>query len=131
VNVLVGQIYTDRPDVTVLRASLTPVSNPASDGMATSYNAYIPDLVSRYQSLRDRIRFADMCAAFGSDTSLMSDDGIHPSTVGYDRMAQTWYDALTTAPEPHVAVSMSCGFLMLFLSARIARPRAARSEESP
>jgi lysophospholipase L1-like esterase len=41
----------------------------------------------------------DVYAAFGSDALLIGSDGLHPTEAGYDRIAQTFYNAIVNAYE--------------------------------
>ncbi len=45
----------------------------------------------RLLSGRQNVHIVDVYAAFGSDRSLMGNDGLHPTAAGYQRMAQTFH----------------------------------------
>jgi len=42
----------------------------------------------------DGAHLADVASAFGSNLSLISGDGLHPSQAGYDLIAQTFFEVL-------------------------------------
>ncbi len=119
-NTLVGSIFTYAPGVTVVLGSITPRTDTTLEAQGQSYNAFIPQIASRYNGLGDHVVFADMHAALQNTALYISADGTHPTTAGYDRMAQTWYSALTAAPEPSAMTSLGIGFLTLGVLAGMA-----------
>jgi lysophospholipase L1-like esterase len=96
-DALVGTIFTSRPSVRLLLASVTPLSNASREAAAQTYNSAIPDIVAKYRGLGDDVSFVDMHAALNPAADLT--DGIHPTAAGYQKIADTWY-AAATAPEP-------------------------------
>jgi len=95
------------------------------------YNAKIPGLVNTFKALGDNITFVDMYDTLGyseaeNDSASHTDftwvtntnqgslfgkigPGIHPSWDGYNKMAQTWYNALV--PEPGALSVLLLGVL--------------------
>lgn len=68
----------------------------------TGINCYRVDPAA-IESLNTRIRslaseqaviLVDMFSAFGSNNALLSPDGLHPNSAGYERMAQAFADAI-------------------------------------
>lgn len=60
-------------------------------------NAYtqIPAFNAEIRRLSaQNVHIVDMYAAFGNDRSLMGDDGLHPTTVGYQLMSQHFHAAI-------------------------------------
>ena len=95
-DALVGSIFTSRPSVRLLLASVTPLSNASREAAAQAYNAAMPGIVAKYRGLGDDVSFVDMHAALNPATDLT--DGIHPTAAGYQKIADTWYAA--AVPEP-------------------------------
>ena len=112
---LLSTIYSYRPDVAVLVANMVPRIGYESASQA--YNALIPDLVAGYDSQGLQCYFVDMHSAL---TTADLSDIVHPSTAGYQKMANTWFAALQandliTVPEPSVSLMIItfCGIFLL------------------
>jgi lysophospholipase L1-like esterase len=80
----------------VILCTLTPVF-PNANGhykadpiKVEEINAQIPSIAARKGAI-----LVDMYAAFGTDTSLMS-DGLHPTDAGYQLMAEVLFNAIVT-----------------------------------
>lgn len=58
----------------------------------------VPEFNAGVRRLAERqdVAFVDIEAAFGTDFSLLSVDGLHPSAAGYLRMAETFRDAIVS-----------------------------------
>jgi lysophospholipase L1-like esterase len=56
------------------------------------FNTELRRLVSGLQN----VHVVDLYAAFGTDRSLMGNDGLHPTPAGYARMAQTFHAAIVS-----------------------------------
>ncbi|MCY2991014.1 MAG: hypothetical protein NTY19_24525 [Planctomycetota bacterium] len=61
------------------------------------YNASLPAMVAAQQAAGKRITLVDMHAAITTDDILP--DGVHPNQAGMDKMAATWFAALTASPK--------------------------------
>ena len=105
---LVGHVFSTRKTVTLVIASLTPLSDRSRDAVAQAYNSGIPLIVAKYKARGVRVVFADMHGAL--DPSDLY-DGIHPTASGFQKMADVWVTALTgiaptvvpaTPPAPRV-----------------------------
>ncbi|MGE3844754.1 MAG: SGNH/GDSL hydrolase family protein [Vicinamibacterales bacterium] len=61
----------------------------------------VRELNDGIQSLaaRQRVTFVDVNRAFGGDLSLIGPDGLHPTAAGYQRIADTMFQALRSAFE--------------------------------
>jgi lysophospholipase L1-like esterase len=59
-----------------------------------AYNATLPAVVAAQKAAGKRITLVDMHAAITADDLLP--DGVHPNQAGMDKMAATWFAALTT-----------------------------------
>jgi lysophospholipase L1-like esterase len=83
----------------VVALATLPPERPGWD-LLTGRRARSPDLIDalnaeiRQIAAADSALLADVSAAFGGDLSLISGDGLHPTQAGYDRIAQTFFDAL-------------------------------------
>ncbi len=97
-DALVDRLYQDIPDLTLVIAAIPPLRDPARDEKAHAYNALLPQIVAAHKKRGQNIRLVDMHAGLtGAD---LSPDGVHPGTVGYDKMARLWYGALTGQNPP-------------------------------
>ena len=100
---LIDTIYSISPSVRLLVASIPPVAVFDIFGhdpqQIADYNASIPALVNARASQGKNISFVDVYNLAGLDTSATSvdysPDGTHPSLVGYVKLANVWYTALT------------------------------------
>ena len=107
---LVNAIFTNHKGAKLYLASLTPLTNSSQDALAVTYNSCIPGLVSKYAVPGDIASFVDMHSALNPTTDLS--DGIHPASAGHQKMATTWYAAVS--PEPSTAALTGlCGIGLL------------------
>jgi lysophospholipase L1-like esterase len=97
-SALIDQITTTAPGTDLLVASVTPLDYPLANQRVMAFNAEIPAIVAAHAHQGQSVYFVDMFAAL-SPTDL--GDGIHPNAVGYDKMAQVWYKALSDLLEQH------------------------------
>ena len=102
---IVDAIYAANPKTAVLVASIAPIGGwayAAKEKRAEAYNASIPGLVAKEQTLGYQIGFVDIHQAL-SDKGDLGGDAVHPSSMGYAKMAQAWYRALTGEEAPAIA----------------------------
>jgi lysophospholipase L1-like esterase len=71
---------------------ITPIGLARSERIL-ALNVQITDLANR-----EGVPVADVFSRFGTDVSLFSRDGVHPTPAGYERMQDVWYDALIHQP---------------------------------
>jgi lysophospholipase L1-like esterase len=92
----------------VILASLPPVRPGSRDGGAA---ALVPEFNSGVQSLarRQNVLFVDVNRAFGNDLTLLGPDGLHPTTSGYLRIAETVFEALRSNFERPETTSRTAG----------------------
>ncbi len=95
---LVTRLFQMRPGLRLVLATVTPLQDPAKEAMAEAFNAYVPQIVAAHRKAGQDIVPADMHSAL--TLSDLSPDGIHPRTIGYDKMACVWYHALTGRAAP-------------------------------
>ena len=108
---LINHIYDFQPKASLFLASITPrtsgyngLSGDDLNALAQTYNAAMPGIVNGQRALGRKVFFVDMYNAIDKNTDLS--DGVHPNASGYNKMAQTWYNAVSTAhtPEPSTIV---------------------------
>ena len=121
---LVGQIVAARPDAHLLLSNIIPINN-ANNALVLAYNEQIENvIVPKYEALGRDITFIDQYSNFvngdGSIRAELLPDAVHPNQTGYNLMADTWFAAIQTVPEPSAMLLAAFGFAAL--SAR--RPRA-------
>lgn len=68
------------------------------------YNASLPAVVEAQKKAGKRIALVDMEAAI-SENDLLS-DGVHPNQLGMEKMAEAWFEAITT-PTPETTATPS------------------------
>ena len=109
---LIDQIYYYQPSVSLFVASIAPLKDAAKDAYAQTYNAAIPGIVSDQRAFYGRnVWFVDMYGAL--TTGNLYGDGVHLADSGDEKMAQAWYDAVTSVPEPNTLVLLATGLLGL------------------
>jgi len=91
---LIDHLFDTIPGVTVICSTLLPNLNAAAQSNAQSFNAKIPGLVSTRQKAGKKILQADFSTF---STSLMGADGTHPTSDGYAKMADVWYQKILEA----------------------------------
>jgi len=102
---IIDAIYAANPKTIVLVASIAPLggwTHAAHETRAKAYNAAIPGIVAKEQALGHQIGFVDVHEAMSSKDAL-GPDMVHPSDMGYAKMAQAWYKALTGEEAPAIA----------------------------
>lgn len=85
----------------VIVATIPPMVPPGADNRAKGY-LVVPtynDMV-RGLATSEAVPLADVFAAFGADApSLIGFDGLHPNPQGYQRIADTFFDAIRSSLE--------------------------------
>ena len=102
---IVDAIYASNPKTIVLVASIAPLGGWAyadKEKRAMAYNAAIPGIVAKQQALGRQIGFVDVHKALAFKGALAGDE-VHPTSMGYAKMAQAWYQALTGEEAPAIA----------------------------
>ncbi len=87
---LMDELIADAPDALIVVSNIIPLSTP---GTVDSFNAPIPGMVEERANAGAHIIFADQFDGF--PTSELG-DGVHPNEQGYSRMANVWYDAISS-----------------------------------
>jgi lysophospholipase L1-like esterase len=92
---LVSTIFEQNPNATVVLASIPPISKvQARNADVNAYNAVLPGIVAKEKALNHNIEFADIHSVF-TDPADLSEDKVHPSASGYNKIAALWYSILT------------------------------------
>jgi Ca2+-binding RTX toxin-like protein len=86
---LIDQITEQSPKTQLLVASIAPNAKHANDVKA--FNALIPDLVDDKVAQGKKVAFADVGTSLTVKDLV---DGTHPNLTGYNKMGDTWYNAL-------------------------------------
>ena len=96
-----------RPNARLLVASLTTTSDDAQRPRFADFAAQVPGIVNAHKALGESVSYVDMYDALDPHSDFA--DWLHPSGSGYEKMAETWYNAINgfvLAPEPGSAVML-------------------------
>ncbi len=91
-SALIDKIRANAPTVELFVAQITPESDPTLAARVNAYNATIPGIVTQKGPLTHLV---DMHSAI---TTADLADGVHPNSVGYDKMGARWFSALQSVP---------------------------------
>ncbi len=92
---LIQAVIDNCPDVLVLVAQIVPRKDPAMDKITQVFNRAIPEVVQAFTGQKNHVMLVDMHTALS--IADLSPDGKHLNPVGYQKMADEWYDALDHA----------------------------------
>ena len=97
INSMLKLVTAVSPNTQVYVATLMPI-NPAHDGqtgddtMVATVNAAIRSTVAQAQALGEHVTLVDMSSMTLADIA----DAAHPTTAGYAKLANLWYNALVS-----------------------------------
>lgn len=91
-SALIDEIFAACPDTVVIVAQIIPAANSDTFARLVTYNARISLLVNQKQTAGKHVIKAWM--PLTTDDLI---DGLHPTDVGYSKMADGWLDALVRA----------------------------------
>ncbi|MBN2580039.1 MAG: PEP-CTERM sorting domain-containing protein [Pirellulales bacterium] len=136
-NNLVNKIVTRKPDAHLIVAQITPYAGYT--GQIVNYNSYIKNaMVPYYASHGKNVTTVDQYSNFltpggAIDTSLYSNGINHPNALGYDRMAQTWYEGIqaVVVPEPSTLVFLAMGLFSAAIYFRCRRSLETTEMQTP
>lgn len=97
---LISLIATNTPNAKLVVANLTVRTDSPSleTAIATTFNPYVPTMVAKHAALGQNVSFVDMHAALNASDLV---DKLHPNESGYNKMAATWFNAITAlVPTP-------------------------------
>lgn len=92
---LIQLIYDHSPDAVVFVAQIIPSTTTSTLNNVKNFNKAIPGLVDDWLDKGKKIYLVDMFDALDKDKDLY--DSLHPNFGGYTKMANTWYNAITSA----------------------------------
>jgi Ca2+-binding RTX toxin-like protein len=86
------------PGTTVFVSTIPPRYDPQRNAVVNQYNALIPGLIDQLDDTR-LVKFVDMTGLTLADITPSPVDykATHPTTAGYDKIAQYWFDALANS----------------------------------
>jgi lysophospholipase L1-like esterase len=82
-----------RAGVEVYLATLPPWNPEGSRGDNAALVPALNAAIVRVAARRG-VELVDLHAAFGGDLTLIAPDGLHPNQAGYQRMADTFFEAI-------------------------------------
>lgn len=90
-DALVSNIFTLLPDVHLVLAQVTGLTDSTKDARAVAFNEQVAHVAEKHQLAGEHVTLVSMY-----DAVPLTDmaDWIHPNDAGYDKMAVTWMDAL-------------------------------------
>lgn len=96
---LIDKITQQSPDTQLLVASIPPIRPDVLPlervQKALDFNAAIPSIVNSKVAKGKKVKFVDMTSLTADDISSPPDDsGLHPTKIGYGKIADSWYEAL-------------------------------------
>ena len=99
-------------NVTVVIARIILRSDSVSWNTTTkSYNDALQAMVSTRIANGHRLIMVDMEHALTYPTDLIIADGVHPTPIGYEKMATVWYNALTSLLSYSLTVNSAHGLV--------------------
>ncbi|MEY3895251.1 MAG: hypothetical protein RLZZ214_770 [Verrucomicrobiota bacterium] len=98
-SAIIADIATRRPYAKIIVSSLPQRTDiPGYEALQVSYNAGIPGIVAQHVALGRQVSFVDMHAVLTPFD--LSSDGVHPSTGGYEKMADAWAPEIAKVISP-------------------------------
>nr|XP_036577378.1 GDSL-like Lipase/Acylhydrolase [Colletotrichum truncatum]KAF6784349.1 GDSL-like Lipase/Acylhydrolase [Colletotrichum truncatum] len=97
---LIDKIVAICPDATVLVAQIVNTCDPDQRPQTMQFQKLIPGVVEKRRKAGRRVLAVNF-ATLGD--SILYRDCIHPSTKGYHRMADYWYDFITQIPKEWIS----------------------------
>ncbi len=133
---LVTHILELRPNAEILVSTISPLANPTYNAEATAYNNALSGpngIIAQLQAQGENVALVNAGGSLA--VSDLSNDGIHPSAEGYQKLGAAWAKAVEgalggvyTTPEPSTFAMFGVGILALVPIAR-ARTRAAANRD--
>lgn len=88
---LIDKITTTLPETEVFVAKIPPLNSSGYNPHVVKYNESVETVVN---SKGSKVHLVDNYTALNDDKAAnLQDDGIHPNLTGYQKMAQSWYNA--------------------------------------
>ncbi|KAI0457965.1 SGNH hydrolase-type esterase domain-containing protein [Xylaria acuta] len=93
---LINQLFQTVPDVTIILSTLTMNADGPTDQRVQDVNVQIRNLSSTLIGLGARVVLAELHGPDGPQVGDLA-DGTHPNDVGYNKMANIYFDAIKSA----------------------------------
>jgi hypothetical protein len=93
---LIDRIFEVVPSTTVIVGTLLPNGNPAVEARIRTFNANLGGVISNRTAQGKKVSMVDMHSDWFSLADLGA-DGIHPTDVGYLKMARVFYTGIVAA----------------------------------
>ena len=87
-------------------AQIIPTTDPAFNLRAQAFNAALPSVVAHRVALGQHVHLVDM---YDVVTIPELADSMHPTPLGYAKMADAWFDAIAAVLPPGTATSADGG----------------------
>jgi lysophospholipase L1-like esterase len=99
---IIDKLTVLRPNARLLVSSIIPLADAIKNAKVKSYNQQIRDvLVPKHRGLGRKVTFVDQYKNFVDSTGKVIasslSDGVHPSRAGYDKIGDTWAQAILSA----------------------------------
>lgn len=94
-STLVDHITATVPNADVFVATIIPLANANWQNAARNFNAQVPGIVASKVNQGKHVHLVTMANALTTADLI---DGIHPNAGGYNKMANTWFNALRSVP---------------------------------
>lgn len=100
---LIQNITQSSPETELFVASVPRLNDPIANNRVRDFNSQLPEIVNIYAREGKRVHYVDIYSVLTpSDLA----DGVHPNTIGYDKIADTWYGAISELIEQQCQVSV-------------------------
>ncbi len=100
---LIDRIVQCQPSAKIIVTSLMKRTGTSYTAITNYFNPNVPGVVARQQALGHNVTFLDMHAYL--ELADMG-DGLHPNAVGYAKMANAWFPALTNIIGTNVVANL-------------------------
>lgn len=93
---LIDFIIESRPDATLIVAQIILAADPRVTTKIKKFNAAIPAIVKQRRDAGHHVLLVDMGSI---DAEYIVEDGVHPTDLGYQKMADIWYQGIKDIPD--------------------------------
>lgn len=97
-DLMLNDTFTALPNTHVFLASITSSVYATGGWKHAQFNKLLQSLMNKYATKNFKITFVDMAVKTGLCSSEgFCPDHVHPQGVGYEKMAQVWFEALSAS----------------------------------
>ncbi len=75
-------------------STIPPTPLPISNGRIETFNSVIPAIIDSYKTAGSNISFIDINGSYMDSSTDLLDDAYHPNSLGFEHIADGWYDAI-------------------------------------